>query len=86
MAGHRTKKGRPSRPQGRRDRMQARLAGATTAEEQLAVAFDWFRMALARGTGPDERQRLMREEAQRLTSIASDVDARAIAQKVVKAP
>jgi hypothetical protein len=84
MAGYRTQKGRPARPQARRDRMAARLAAAPTAWDQLAVAFDWFRMALSRGADPEaEVLRMVREEAQRLAGIAAEADARAIAAKVV---
>jgi hypothetical protein len=87
MAGYRTKKGRPSRPQGRRDRMAAKLAAAPTAWQQFAVSVDWFRMSLMNGVDTEaEVLARVRERTAQLASDARSADERSIAAKVVKVP
>ncbi len=74
MAGHRQAAVRPRRTDARRERMLARLAAAATAGEQLAIAFDWFRMEARRS---DEQARLMRDAAQFLAAKAAEINGRA---------
>lgn len=70
MAGHRKKHGTPVRSEARRARMQGRMAAAQTAEEQLAIAFDWYRMNMRRSGSPAFRSRCMREAAEYLVRAA----------------
>jgi len=63
MAGHRKATGRPRR-QGAGARARSRLSAAMTAEDQLAAAYDLFRVA-ARG-----RAALMRRAAEFLISLS----------------
>lgn len=71
MAGHRQERERVMRKQARQQRMRSRLAAATTAEEQLAAAYDWFRMSARRSA---DRTRLMREASEFLARLAAQVD------------
>jgi hypothetical protein len=50
--------------------MQGRMAAAQTAEEQLAIAFDWYRMNMRRSGSPAFRSRCMREAAEYLVRAA----------------
>lgn len=74
MAGHRKQNGRPRRDQVRQQRMRERLSAATTAEDQLAAAFDWFRMSARHVADAGERGRRMRAVAQVLTREAAEID------------
>ena len=68
MAGHRKATGRPQRQEpGVRSR--SRLESAATAEEQLAAAYDLFRL-VARREDPAERARVMREASEFLARLA----------------
>ncbi len=71
MAGHH--RGRPRRTQARQERWLARLGAAATGDEQLDIAFDWFRASARRS--PD-RAALMREVAQYLAGKATAIDGR----------
>ena len=71
MAGHRRQRGRPRRqPPGSRAR--ERLSSAVTAEDQLAAAYDLFRMSVRRAQG-QERPRLMRRASEFLTGLAAEI-------------
>jgi hypothetical protein len=74
MAGHR--KGRTLRGQARQQRMRRRLSSATTAEEQLAAAYDWFRSA-ARRSDAARRARVMREASEFLARLAGQLSGEA---------
>lgn len=71
MAGHRRGTGKLTRPVRRIARFTAMLAEATTAEEQLAAAIDWFRAA---ASGNPEA---MRDMAAELANAAQRLDRRA---------
>lgn len=73
MAGHRKKTGRAPRQQPG-VRARGRLSSAATADEQLAAAFDLFRLVARRST---ERARLMREAAEFLARKATEINGRA---------
>lgn len=66
-------RGFATRAEERRHRMHARLSAATTAGEQVAAAWDWWRMALAHDADPADRSRLMRDMAQHLADAADAV-------------
>lgn len=68
MAGH------ARRGADRAGRMRRRLAAAQTAEEQLAVAFDWFRASVSHAD-PAERARRMREVSEFLVTRISEEEA-----------
>jgi hypothetical protein len=72
MAGHRN--GRPRRDMTRAERMRQRMAAAQTADEQLALTFDWFRMSVARIKDAAERARRMREVSEFLVTRVSEID------------
>lgn len=74
MAGHRQQSGRPTRTQSRQDRNRNRLASATTAEEQLAAAYDWFRMSARRVKDVGARGARIRHVAEFLASTAIEID------------
>lgn len=71
MAGHRKRSGRPRRSQPG-ERARIRLSAATSAEDQLAAAYDLFRSA-ARRAPAAERPRLMREASQFLAGLAAAI-------------
>lgn len=71
MAGHRD--GRARRSNARQQRMRGRLSAATTAEDQLAAAYDWFRMS-ARRAASTERPRLLRRASEFLAGLAAEID------------
>jgi hypothetical protein len=73
MAGHRQARGAPRRDEARTQRMRQRLAAAQTAEEQLAVAFDWFRASAARIKDAPERARCMRKASEFLISLITEI-------------
>jgi hypothetical protein len=52
MAGHRKTSGRAVKAKARISRFQRQLANASTVEDQLAAAYDWFRIA-SRGRAQD---------------------------------
>lgn len=58
----------------RQHRMRARLQSAATAEQQLAAAYDWFRLTVAHDAPGPDRPRLMRDMAQHLASRARAIE------------
>jgi hypothetical protein len=74
MAGHRKQHGRPPRHQVRSERMQLRLASAATAEEQLAAAYDWFRVSARHIKDAGERGHRLRTVTQVLVREAQAID------------
>lgn len=72
MAGHRN--GRPRRDVARTERMRQRLAAAQAPEEQLAVAFDWFRASALHIKDAAERGRRMREASEFLVARVREID------------
>ena len=73
MAGHH--KGQPRRDQARQQRMNRRLATSTSAEGQLAAAFDMFRSAVRNAPAAD-RPGLARHAAEFLAALAAEVNGR----------
>jgi hypothetical protein len=57
--------------------MQRWLAEAATAEEQAAIAFDWWRMAVAHIPDPAQRAAALRAVATDLVHRAASLDRRA---------
>lgn len=72
MAGHRN--GRPRRDVARAERMRQRLGAAQTADEQLAIAFDWFRASALHIKDAAERARRMREASEFLITRVSEIE------------
>lgn len=66
MAGNRRQLGKPTRADARNDRFYQRLNSASCAEDQLAVAFDWWRLTVSRIEDPARRAGLLRELSQQL--------------------
>lgn len=72
MAGHRN--GRPRRDVARAERMRRRLSSAQTAEEQVAIAFDWFRASALHIKDAAERARRIREVSEFLVGRITEID------------
>jgi hypothetical protein len=68
MAGSRKRSGGQARPANRIDRFLGRLSAAATVQAQLAIAFDWLRIAAKR------RPEVLREQAEHLANVAHQLD------------
>ena len=53
MAGHRRQHGKPTRRDARNARYFDQLMAAATTDEQLAIAFNWWRVTVRHLTGED---------------------------------
>jgi hypothetical protein len=72
MAGHR--QGHQRRDRARQERMSRRLGSAATAEQQLAAAYDHFRMSVRRVSDAAVRAQLIRKHAEALHLDAVMID------------
>jgi hypothetical protein len=72
MAGSRRRSGQQTKPANRIGRFLDRLSAAPTVQAQLAIAFDWLRIAAK--NKPD----VLREQAEHLANVAHRLDKEAL--------
>ena len=72
------RRGFATRGEERAARMRRRVVAAQTAEEQVSVAFDWFRSAVARIKDAGERAGHLREVSEFLARSAAEIDRKVV--------
>ena len=70
MTGHRRERGQPARKDGRNDRFWHRVQSASCGEDQVAAAFDWWRVTVMHISDPGRRAGLLHDMANRLAGDA----------------